>query len=38
MGFFAGISFASILLIVFIIGLAFGALGTENNKNNTTGE
>ncbi len=38
MEFFAGISVAAVLLIVFIIGLAFGALGTEDNNNNTTGE
>ncbi len=38
MGFFAGISVAAVLLIVFIIGLAFGALGTEDSNTNTTGE
>ncbi len=35
MGFFAGISVAGVLLIVFIIGLAFGALGVEDNNNLT---
>ncbi len=37
MGFFAGISVVAIILIVFIIGLAFGGLGAED-KNDLTKE
>ncbi len=32
MGFLAGISVAAILLIVFIIGIAFGGLGAEDKN------
>ncbi len=35
MGFFAGIAVGAILLIVFIVGIAFGGLGAEDNNNLT---
>ncbi len=35
MEFFAGIAVVGILLIVFIIGLAFGALGAEEGSDDT---